>query len=100
LCWPRNTLYPQKLALSSPISGGSSVCKVRSRTESHGVCFCFIVRIVWVTYFSNIEGHSERSSENTWTFARLRGFTFQKITLCTVVDLRISNQAIIVFDCS
>jgi hypothetical protein len=25
LCWPRNTLYPQKLALTSPTSGGRSV---------------------------------------------------------------------------
>jgi hypothetical protein len=31
--WPRRTLYPQKLALTSPISGGLSVGIVRSRTE-------------------------------------------------------------------
>jgi hypothetical protein len=29
LLWPRNTLYPQKLALTSPTSGGRSVCIVR-----------------------------------------------------------------------
>jgi hypothetical protein len=32
--WPRGTLYPQKLALTSPTSGGRSVCIVRSRTRS------------------------------------------------------------------
>jgi hypothetical protein len=37
LRWPRDTLYPQKLALTSPTSGGHSVGIVRLRTESHGV---------------------------------------------------------------
>jgi hypothetical protein len=32
--WPRNTLYPQKLALTSPTNGGCLVGKVRSRTEA------------------------------------------------------------------
>jgi hypothetical protein len=34
LYWPRNTLYPQKLALTSPTSGGRSVGIVRSRTKA------------------------------------------------------------------
>jgi hypothetical protein len=34
LCWPRNTLYPQKLALTSYTSGGRSVSIVRSRTKA------------------------------------------------------------------
>jgi hypothetical protein len=44
LCWPRNTLSPRKLALTSPTSGGRSVV-VRSRTKSHGVWlfFCFLI---------------------------------------------------------
>jgi hypothetical protein len=33
-CWPRDTLYPQKLALPSPTSGGRSVGIVRSRTQT------------------------------------------------------------------
>jgi hypothetical protein len=33
LCWPRNTLYPQKLALTSPTSGGRAVGIIRSRTK-------------------------------------------------------------------
>jgi hypothetical protein len=36
LRWPRDTLYPQKLALTSPTSGGRSVGIVRLRTEGHG----------------------------------------------------------------
>jgi hypothetical protein len=34
---PRDTLYPQKLALTSPTSGGRSVGIVGVRTKSHGV---------------------------------------------------------------
>jgi hypothetical protein len=33
-CWPRDTLYPQKLSLTSPTSGGHSVAIVRSRTQA------------------------------------------------------------------
>jgi hypothetical protein len=32
--WPRGTLYLQKLTLTSPTSGGRSVCMVRSRTQA------------------------------------------------------------------
>jgi hypothetical protein len=32
--WPRGTLYPQRLALTSPTSGGRSVGIVRSRTQT------------------------------------------------------------------
>jgi hypothetical protein len=32
--WPYGTLYPQKLTLTSPISGGRSVGIVRSRTQA------------------------------------------------------------------
>jgi hypothetical protein len=34
LCWPRDTLYPQKLALTSTASCGRSVGIVRSRTKA------------------------------------------------------------------
>jgi hypothetical protein len=38
--WPRGTLYPQKLAITSPTSGGSSVGIVRLRTQTmEFVCF-------------------------------------------------------------
>jgi hypothetical protein len=32
--WPRGTLYPQKLAITSPTSGGRSVGIVRSRSQT------------------------------------------------------------------
>jgi hypothetical protein len=34
LRWPRDTLYPQKMTLTSPISGGRSVGIVRLRTKA------------------------------------------------------------------
>jgi hypothetical protein len=34
LRWPFDTLYPQELALTSPTSGGRSICIVRSRTKA------------------------------------------------------------------
>jgi hypothetical protein len=38
--WPRGTLYPQKLALTSPTSGGRSFGIVRSQTQAtEFVCF-------------------------------------------------------------
>jgi hypothetical protein len=39
-----DTLYSQKLALTSPTSGGRSVGEVRMRTTGHGVfVFVFVV---------------------------------------------------------
>jgi hypothetical protein len=39
--WPRGTLYPQKLAITSPISGGRSVGIVRSRIRPWSL-FCLL----------------------------------------------------------
>jgi hypothetical protein len=39
LHWPPDTLYPQKLAPTSPTSGGRSVGIVCLRTKGHGVKF-------------------------------------------------------------
>jgi hypothetical protein len=39
--WPRCTLYPQKLAITSPTSGGRSVGIVRSRTQTMKFSFSF-----------------------------------------------------------
>jgi hypothetical protein len=52
--WPRGTLYPQKLALTSPTSGGRAVGIVRSRTQA--------------TEFSLIQGASYRSATNIGLF--------------------------------
>jgi hypothetical protein len=45
LRWPRNTLYSQKLSLTSPTSGSCSVGIVRLRTKSHLVCLVMCRRI-------------------------------------------------------
>jgi hypothetical protein len=51
LRWPRDTLYQQKLALTSPTSGGRSVDIVRLRTKATAfVLFVFdegIPRLLW-----------------------------------------------------
>jgi hypothetical protein len=39
---PRGTLYPQKFALTSPISGGCSVGIVRSRTQTKEFSFFLV----------------------------------------------------------
>jgi hypothetical protein len=40
--WPRGTLYSQKLALTSPTSGGRSVGIFRSRTQATEFSFSLI----------------------------------------------------------
>jgi hypothetical protein len=42
LRWPRNTLYPQKLALTSPTSGGLSFGIVRLQTKATEFSFFFL----------------------------------------------------------
>jgi hypothetical protein len=42
-CLPRGILYPQKLALTSPTSGGRSVDIVRSRTQTTEFVFVFVL---------------------------------------------------------
>jgi hypothetical protein len=39
--WPRGSLYPQNLELTSPTSGGRSVGIVRSRTQAMEFFFFF-----------------------------------------------------------
>jgi hypothetical protein len=39
---PRGTLCPEKLALTSPTSGGPSVGIVHSRTQATEFVFCFV----------------------------------------------------------
>jgi hypothetical protein len=46
LCWSRNTLYSQKLALTTPTSGGRSVGIVRSRTKVTEFV-SFVIMQVW-----------------------------------------------------
>jgi hypothetical protein len=48
--WPRGTLYPQKLTLTSPTSGGRSVGIVGLRTQATEFQFYFFFFYKLVTY--------------------------------------------------
>jgi hypothetical protein len=48
LRWPRDTLYPQKLALTSPTSGGHSVGIVRSRTKATEFVYLLLLLLLLV----------------------------------------------------
>jgi hypothetical protein len=43
VCWPRNTLYPQKLVLTLPTNGGRLAGIVRSRTKATEFCLLVLV---------------------------------------------------------
>jgi hypothetical protein len=57
--WLRDTLYPQKLALTSPTSGGHSVGIVCSQTKATELSECVIMhlhaRLFLGVYFSGFE---------------------------------------------
>jgi hypothetical protein len=54
--WPCGTLYPQKLAITSPTSGGRSVGVVRSRTQTmEFVCFvCLSLLLLRAEYLAHL----------------------------------------------
>jgi hypothetical protein len=54
--WPRDTIYPQKLALTSPTSGGRSAGIVRLRTKTTE--FIFFFKFIY-------------SGTNTWAYISL-----------------------------
>jgi hypothetical protein len=45
LRWPRDTLYPQKLALTSSTSGGRSVGILCSRTKATEISFFLVFNV-------------------------------------------------------
>jgi hypothetical protein len=61
LRWPRDTIYPQKLALTLPTSGGRSVGIVRSRTKATELfmCFCWCCCTPFVPISRGVPRHSE-----------------------------------------
>jgi ribosomal protein L37E len=83
--WPRGTLYPQKLSITSPTSGGRSVGIVRSRTQTMEVFLfhkipstftrysCYFHITVSVKYFSGfqrrISGFDPRAGDMRYLFA-------------------------------
>jgi hypothetical protein len=66
--WLRGTLYPQKLALISSISGGLSVGIVRSGTQAT-VC---VFTLIWSRFYTNIAAHVFSISHNTNTVVFVR----------------------------
>jgi hypothetical protein len=63
LCWPRNTLYPQKMALTSPTSGSRSVSIVHLWTKvMEFVLFVVISTLIKVKFIfsqGNIKPNSD-----------------------------------------
>jgi hypothetical protein len=57
LSWPRDTFYPQTLALTSPTSGGRSVGIVHSRTKATE--FSFISNKLFNLNFNTYPSHEE-----------------------------------------
>jgi hypothetical protein len=49
-CWPRDTLYPQKSAITSPTNGVLSVGIVRSLTQTTEFVVCLFVVPVWTCW--------------------------------------------------
>jgi hypothetical protein len=89
LRWPRDTLYPQKLALTSPTSGGRSVGMVRLRAKASE--FVFFRQHVW----------NKQSLTNSDTLAmKMRVFVtlqllmkdMQHIKRCEIMTLLNSNK--------
>jgi hypothetical protein len=62
--WPRGTLYPQKLAITSLTSGGRSVNIVRSRTQTMEFSFFF-----WCTSCIICSSVSGRANTHLMFFA-------------------------------
>jgi hypothetical protein len=50
--WPRGTLYPQKLAITSPTIGGRPVGIVRSRTQTmeFSLFFIYIYILIFMVF--------------------------------------------------
>jgi hypothetical protein len=55
LRWPSNTLYPQRLALTLPPSGGRSVCIVRLRTKATELIFLSRLTMMFLTLFPEFD---------------------------------------------
>jgi hypothetical protein len=56
--WPRGTLYPQKLALTSPTSGGRSVGVGRPRTQATVFVVLFVAQFCSGRFTSDDSGTS------------------------------------------
>jgi hypothetical protein len=66
LRWPRDTLYPHKLALTSPTYGGRSVGIVRLRTKTTEVFFILIQAVEALRVARGWGSHIFRHSAHRW----------------------------------
>jgi hypothetical protein len=60
--WPRGTLYPQRLTVTSPTSGGRSVGVVCSRTQAREFFFYIILILCYVILYYIIHNSPLRST--------------------------------------
>jgi hypothetical protein len=84
LCWQRNTLYPQELALASPTSGGRSVGIFRSRTKATEFCFVFWrLNSIYLSHYAIFSPNNElisgrmRYMNTKWTRVHYEYVVFQ-----------------------
>jgi hypothetical protein len=61
--WPRDTLYPQKLAITSPTSGGRSVGIVRSRTQTMEFSYLHLYPYVTCVFLYKLVSYLNRLLE-------------------------------------
>jgi hypothetical protein len=73
--WPRGTLYPQKLALTSPTSGGRSVGIVRPRTQTTE--FVFVANYLIREYVKNIAAGFTSRNHLCGLVVRVPGYRFR-----------------------
>jgi hypothetical protein len=85
LCWPRNILYPQKLALTLPTSGGRGL-----RQRSLLVC-CFLSEWTWLDHLKGVGNpnfHIERDERAEWEITQLlKSPIFCEIVLYSLLNV-------------
>jgi hypothetical protein len=82
LRWPRGTLYPQKLALTSPTKGGRSVGIVRLRTNATDFVCLFVCLFVcfFPPYVEAEITFSCSYKPTTWSYRQPAEFSPQNIS--------------------
>jgi hypothetical protein len=69
LCWPRDTLYPQKLALTLPTSGDRSVGVLCLRTKATEFVVCYVF-VLWCILLTDMRGQFSHLWKS-WFIVRL-----------------------------
>jgi hypothetical protein len=68
LHWPHETLYPQKLPLTSPTSGGHSVGIVHLRTKAMELLYC--PDRLWGSFKGKAEGAGSWPLTSDWCWGK------------------------------